>query len=97
MHNHLIGGGFGRRLDVDGITQAVSIAKQVDGPVKIVWSREEDIQHDVYRPYYYDRFHTANEPAGNAAYCSSRRRAGTAPGDRPRRARPASAADGSSR
>ena len=56
VHNHLIGGGFGRRLDVDGITQAVAIAKQVDGPVKIVWSRKEDIQHDVYRPYYYDRF-----------------------------------------
>jgi isoquinoline 1-oxidoreductase subunit beta len=56
VHNHVIGGGFGRRLDVDGITQAVAIAKQVDGPVKIVWSREEDIQHDVYRPYYYDRF-----------------------------------------
>ena len=35
VHNHLIGGGFGRRLDVDGITQAVAIAKQVDGPVKI--------------------------------------------------------------
>ena len=49
VHNHLIGGGFGRRLDVDGITQAVAIAKQVDGPVKIVWSREEDIQHDVYQ------------------------------------------------
>ena len=55
VHNHLIGGGFGRRLDVDGITQAVAIAKQVDGPVKIVWSREEDIQHDVYRPYFFDR------------------------------------------
>jgi isoquinoline 1-oxidoreductase beta subunit len=55
VHNHLIGGGFGRRLDIDGITQAVAIAKQVDGPVRIVWSREEDIRHDVYRPYYYDR------------------------------------------
>ena len=55
VHNHLIGGGFGRRLEVDGITQAVAIAKQVDGPVKVVWSREEDIQHDVYRPYYFDR------------------------------------------
>jgi isoquinoline 1-oxidoreductase subunit beta len=56
VHNHLLGGGFGRRLDVDGIAQAVAIATQVEGAVKIVWSREEDIQHDVYRPYYYDRF-----------------------------------------
>ncbi|MGH7260655.1 MAG: xanthine dehydrogenase family protein molybdopterin-binding subunit, partial [Nitrospiraceae bacterium] len=55
VHNHLLGGGFGRRLDVDFITQAVQVAKQVDGPVKVIWSREEDIQHDIYRPYYYDR------------------------------------------
>ncbi len=55
VHNHLLGGGFGRRLEVDFITQAVHIAKQVDGPVKVIWTREEDIQHDIYRPYYYDR------------------------------------------
>jgi isoquinoline 1-oxidoreductase beta subunit len=55
VHNHLIGGGFGRRLDIDGITQAVRIAREIDGPVKVVWTREEDTQHDVYRPYYYDR------------------------------------------
>jgi len=55
VHNHLLGGGFGRRLEVDFIAQAVEIAKHVDGPVKVVWSREEDIQHDVYRPFYYDR------------------------------------------
>jgi len=55
VHNHLLGGGFGRRLEVDGITQAVAIAKQVEGPVKVVWSREEDIQHDVYKPYFFDR------------------------------------------
>ncbi|MFH0344575.1 MAG: molybdopterin cofactor-binding domain-containing protein [Chromatiales bacterium] len=55
VHNHLLGGGFGRRLEVDFVTQAVQIAKQIDGPVKVIWTREEDIQHDIYRPYYYDR------------------------------------------
>jgi CO/xanthine dehydrogenase Mo-binding subunit len=55
VHNHLLGGGFGRRLEVDYVTQAVRIAKEVEGPVKVVWTREEDVQHDVYRPYYYDR------------------------------------------
>lgn len=54
VHNQYLGGGFGRRLDVDAVIQAVQIAKQVDGPVKVIWSREEDTQHDVYRPYYYD-------------------------------------------
>ena len=52
VHNQFLGGGFGRRLEVDYVTQAVRIAKQVDHPVKVVWSREEDIQHDMYRPYY---------------------------------------------
>lgn len=55
LHNHLIGGGFGRRLEVDGVERAVQIARQVDGPVKVVWTREEDIQHDMYRPYWFDR------------------------------------------
>jgi len=39
---------------VDFITQAVQIAS-TSSPVKVVWTREEDIQHDMYRPYYYDR------------------------------------------
>jgi isoquinoline 1-oxidoreductase subunit beta len=55
VHNHFLGGGFGRRLEVDYVAQAVRIAQQVDAPVKVVWTREEDMQHDVYRPYYYDR------------------------------------------
>jgi isoquinoline 1-oxidoreductase beta subunit len=55
VHNHLIGGGFGRRLETDFVEKAVQIAKQVDGPVKVVWTREEDIQHDIYRPVYLDR------------------------------------------
>jgi isoquinoline 1-oxidoreductase beta subunit len=55
VHNHLLGGGFGRRLEVDFVIRAVQIAQHVEGPVKVVWTREEDIQHDMYRPYYYDR------------------------------------------
>jgi isoquinoline 1-oxidoreductase subunit beta len=47
----LLGGGFGRRLEVDFIEQAVHVAKQTGGrPVQLVYSREEDMTHDVYRP-----------------------------------------------
>jgi isoquinoline 1-oxidoreductase beta subunit len=56
VHNHLLGGGFGRRLEFDMVSDAVRIAQHVDGPVKVVWTREEDIQHDVYRPAWHDRF-----------------------------------------
>jgi isoquinoline 1-oxidoreductase beta subunit len=52
LHNHLIGGGFGRRLYTDYVTQAAAIAKQVKAPVKLVWSREEDIQHCLFRGLY---------------------------------------------
>lgn len=55
VHNQLLGGGFGRRLEVDGIEKAVRVAQKVGGPLKVVWTREEDIQHDAYRPVYYDR------------------------------------------
>jgi len=55
VHNQLIGGGFGRRLEPDMAAKAVRVAQHVDGPVKVVWTREEDIQHDLYRPVYYDR------------------------------------------
>ncbi len=49
VHNQLLGGGFGRRSETDVIKQAILIAKEVDFPVKLIWSREEDTQHDVYR------------------------------------------------
>jgi isoquinoline 1-oxidoreductase beta subunit len=64
VHNHLIGGGFGRRLEVDGVIRAVEIAKHVEGPVKVVWTREEDIQHDLYRPYFFDRFSAGLDEKG---------------------------------
>jgi isoquinoline 1-oxidoreductase beta subunit len=54
IHNHLLGGGFGRRLEADMVASAVRVAQHVDGPVKVVWTREEDIQHDIYRPVYRD-------------------------------------------
>jgi isoquinoline 1-oxidoreductase beta subunit len=54
VNNHLLGGGFGRKLEADMAVKAVRIAKEVDGPVKVVWTREEDIQHDFYRPIYRD-------------------------------------------
>ena len=64
VHNHLIGGGFGRRLEVDGVIRAVEIAKHVDGPVKVVWTREEDIQHDMYRPTFVDRISAGLDAKG---------------------------------
>jgi isoquinoline 1-oxidoreductase subunit beta len=64
VHNHLIGGGFGRRLEVDGVVRAVQIAQHVDGPVKVIWTREEDIQHDMYRPYWFDRISAGLDEKG---------------------------------
>ncbi len=51
VHVTLLGGGFGRRLDIDFVGQAVRVAMATGGrPVQLVWSREEDIGHDFYRP-----------------------------------------------
>jgi isoquinoline 1-oxidoreductase beta subunit len=54
VHNHLLGGGFGRKLEADMAYTAARIAKRVEGPVKVVWTREEEIRHDIYRPAYRD-------------------------------------------
>jgi isoquinoline 1-oxidoreductase beta subunit len=65
VHNQYMGGAFGRRLDIDFIAQAARIAKSVPYPVKVIWTREEDIQHDLYRPYYYDRVSAGLDAQGN--------------------------------
>lgn len=72
INNHIVGGGFGRRLEADGIAHAVKIARQVEGPVKVIWSREEDIQHGYYRPYYYDRISGGIDQDGNPVAWSHR-------------------------
>jgi isoquinoline 1-oxidoreductase subunit beta len=72
VHNHLIGGGFGRRLEIDGVVRAVEIAKHVDGPVKVVWTREEDIQHDMYRPCFFDRISAGLDAKGKPVAWSNR-------------------------
>jgi Aerobic-type carbon monoxide dehydrogenase, large subunit CoxL/CutL homologs len=62
IHNQQLGGGFGRRLPgvMDFVEQAVRIAKETSpAPVKLIWSREEDIQHDFYRPAVVGRYQAA--------------------------------------
>jgi len=66
VHGVLMGGGFGRRADMDFVRQAVEIAMKVPGrPVKLTWSREEDVQQDTYRPATTARFRAGLDAAGN--------------------------------
>jgi len=67
VHLTHLGGGFGRRGFQDYARQAVTIAKAVEGrPVKLLWSREEDMQHDFYRPMTLMRFKAALDAAGSS-------------------------------
>ena len=59
-----LGGGFGRKFEIDFIIQAVMIAKSVAKPVKLIWAREEDIQHDFYRPVSTARLRAGLDAAG---------------------------------
>ena len=54
IHTPFVGGGFGRRIAVDYVAEAVQISKAIKAPVKVIWSRSEDIQHDLYRPATYN-------------------------------------------
>ncbi len=56
INTTLLGGGFGRRGETDFVTQAVTISKSLSKPVKVTWMREEDMQHDFYRPACISRF-----------------------------------------
>jgi isoquinoline 1-oxidoreductase subunit beta len=65
VHGMMLGGGFGRRgTNQEYIRQAVLIAKEVEPPVKLVWTREQDIQHDRYRPFGMARLVAGLDAAG---------------------------------
>lgn len=70
VHTTFLGGGFGRRIDVDFIIQAVQIAKAVGRPVKLIWTREDDMQHDFYRPASYHRVRAGIDERGQPAAVS---------------------------
>jgi isoquinoline 1-oxidoreductase beta subunit len=56
VHTQFLGGGFGRRGEQDFVSEAVQLAKHAGKPVKVVWTREDDMQHDFYRPATVNRF-----------------------------------------
>jgi isoquinoline 1-oxidoreductase beta subunit len=65
LHVTLLGGGFGRRLEVDYVAQAVRIAMDTPGvPVQLIWSREEDTRHDFYRPMQVARLRATVDASG---------------------------------
>ena len=64
IHTTYLGGGFGRRGEADFVTDAVETSKAVGKPVKVVWTREDDMQHDFYRPVTYVRMWGAVDAAG---------------------------------
>ncbi len=65
VHATFMGGGFGRRYQADFPTEATQIAKRVSRPVQLVWSREDDMTHDFYRPASYHRLNGAVDAQGN--------------------------------
>jgi len=64
VHVTFLGGGFGRRYYRDFVIDAVEIARAAGRPVKVVWSREEDVQHDMYRPLSVQRIRAALDARG---------------------------------
>jgi isoquinoline 1-oxidoreductase beta subunit len=67
VHTMLMGGGFGRRYQADFVMEAAQVAKATGKPVMVLWTREDDMQHDFYRPASYHKLHGALEPDGKLA------------------------------
>jgi len=65
VHTTYLGGGFGRRFELDFITEALATSKAVGAPVKVIWSREDDIQHAQYRPANCHHLHAGLDASGH--------------------------------
>ena len=64
IHTTLLGGGFGRRLEWDYVEEAVQVSREAKAPVRVLWTRDDDIQHDFYRPATYNRMRAAIDADG---------------------------------
>ena len=65
VHTTFLGGGFGRRFEQDFVEEAVSLSKAAGRPVKVIWTREEDLRNDFYRPANYTKIEGGLDEAGN--------------------------------
>jgi isoquinoline 1-oxidoreductase beta subunit len=64
VHTTLLGGGFGRRFEMDMVAEAAEVSKAVGAPVKVVYTREDDTRHDFYRPATYNVFRAGLDRQG---------------------------------
>src|SRR5881398_2481118 len=64
IHTTLSGGGFGRRLEPDFVSEAVRVSQAVGAPVKVIWTREDDMRNGFYRPTSYNRFSAGLDASG---------------------------------
>jgi isoquinoline 1-oxidoreductase beta subunit len=65
VHTTYLGGGFGRRSETDFVAEAVRLSKEVGAPVQVIWTREDDVRHDFYRPATYNKFVGGLDANGN--------------------------------
>jgi isoquinoline 1-oxidoreductase beta subunit len=72
LHVTLLGGGFGRRSETDFVRDAVLVSKAMKAPVKVIWSREDDMMHGVFRPTSYQELNVGLDDAGGIAAWTSR-------------------------
>jgi isoquinoline 1-oxidoreductase beta subunit len=94
VHTPHLGGGFGRRIEMDVVLQAVTLARSLpDTPIQLLWSREDDMQHDVYRPMAAARMQAALDSSGRVIGWAARVVSQSCTGEFSARLLPAAASD----